>query len=82
MNKDTCVPPSPLIAEDSGNNVGHQDTLNRIEDILQLLTELDLSEEWSAKAKTGHYWILLVLIDSIRYVSDALASEADDKLKG
>jgi len=79
MNKDTCNHPFPLIAEDTDNNIGHQDTLNRVEDILQLLTELDLSEEWSTKAKTGHYWILLVLIDSIRHVSDALANKGSNE---
>ncbi len=72
MNKDTCKHLSPLIAEDSGNNVCHQDTLHRVEDILQLLTELDLSEGCSAKARTGHYWIMLMVIDAVRHVSDEL----------
>ena len=75
MKKDTSKHPSALIADDSGNNVGHQDTLDRVAAILQLLTELDLSEEWSPRAKTGHYWILLMLIDSVNYVSDSLGNE-------
>ena len=68
-------PVIPLIAESSGNNVGYQDTLNRVAAVLQLLTEIDLSEEWSPKARTGHYWILLMLIDSVNHVSASLADE-------
>ncbi|PCJ86602.1 MAG: hypothetical protein COA54_07730 [Thiotrichaceae bacterium] len=75
MKKDISKHKSPLIADDSGNNVCYQDTLDRVAAILQLLTELDSSEEWSPKAKTGHYWVLLILIDSVNFVSDALANE-------
>jgi len=78
MKKDTPkhTPPSiPLIADNSGNNVGYRDTLDRVAAVLQLMTEIDLSEELSAKAKSGHYWILLMLIDSVNHVSDALADD-------
>ena len=68
-------PSSPLIADHPGNNVGYRDTLDRVASILQLLTELDMSEGFSLKARTGHYWILLILIDSVNYVSDALSDE-------
>jgi len=68
-------PAIPLIAENLENNIGYRDTLDRIAAVLQLLTEIDLSEDWSPKAKTGHYWILLMLIDSVNYVSSALADE-------
>jgi len=69
---------NPLIAENLDNNVGFRDTLDRVAAVLQLLTEIDLSEEWSPRAKMGHYWVLLMLIDSVNYVSDALASDMDD----
>ncbi len=78
MNKDTPkhTPPSiPLIADNSDNNVGYRDTLDRVAAVLQLMTEIGLSGEMSARAKSGHYWILLMLIDSVNYVSDALADD-------
>ena len=40
---------------------------------MQLLTELDLSKGLSPRAEDGLYWVQLMLIDSINYVSDALA---------
>jgi len=81
MDKDITQhnPPSiPLIADDSGNNVGYRDTLDRVVAVLQLLSEMDLSEGLSPRAKSGHYWILLMLIDSVKYVSDALIDETSD----
>jgi len=81
MKKDSpkYIPPSiPLIADDSGNNIGYRDTLDRVVAVLQLLSEMDLSEGLSPRAKSGHYWILLMLIDSVKYVSDALIDETSD----
>jgi len=78
MNKDDTQPRPPtipLIAENLGNNIGHRDTLDRIAAVLQLLIEIDISEEWSPKAKAGHYWILLMLIDSVNHVSSSLADK-------
>jgi len=59
MDKDTLQhnpPPIPLIADESGNNVGYRDTLDRVAAVLQLLNEMDLSEGLSPRAKSGHYW--------------------------
>ena len=69
------IPSIPLIADNIGNNVGYQDTLDRVATVLQLLTELDLSGGLSPRAESGHYWVLLMLIDSVNYVSDALANK-------
>lgn len=70
------IPTIPLIADSLGNNVGHRDTLNRVATVIQLLTELNLSEELSPETENGLYWVQLMLIDSIRHVSDALGHEA------
>jgi len=78
MDKDTLQhnpPPIPLIADESGNNVGYRDTLDRVAAVLQLLNEMDSSEGLSPRAKSGRYWILLMLIDSVKYISDALVDE-------
>ena len=81
MDKDTAkheTPPIPLVESNPTNNVGYQDTLDRIAAVLHLLTELDLSEGLSSKAENGRYWVHLMLIDSINYVSDALANKTND----
>jgi len=61
-----------LIADNVGNNVGYRDTLDRAVSVLQLLTELNLSEDLSPGAENGRYWVQLMLIDSLKYMSDAL----------
>lgn len=66
------IPPNPIIAANSANNVGYRDTLDRVAAVLQLLTELHATEGLSPKAETGHYWIQLMLIDAVKYVSEAL----------
>ena len=68
------IPPIPLIADDLANNIGYRDTLDRVVSVMQLLTELDLSRGLSPKAENGLYWIQLMLIDSLSYVSDELES--------
>ncbi len=81
MNNDVShpqIPSNPLIAVSIGNNVGHRDTLNRVATVLELLTEVNLSDELSSGAENGLYWVQLMLIDSVRYVSDAL----DNKIVG
>ena len=60
------IPTIPLIADSLGNNVGHRDTLNRVATVIQLLTELNLSEELSPETENGLYWVQLMLIDSDR----------------
>ncbi len=66
------IPSNPLVADNLGNNVGHRDTLNRVVAVLQMLTELNISEEVSPEVGNGLYWVQLMLIDSVNYVSDAL----------
>ena len=73
------VPPNPIIAANSANNVDHRDTLDRVAAVLQLLTELNISEGLSPRAESGRYWIQLMLIDSIKYVSDALDNKTVNK---
>lgn len=74
-NPESKIPANPLIAESSGKNVGYRDTLDRVAAILQLLTEMNLTEGLSTGAETGRYWIQLMLIDSVKYVSAGLDSK-------
>lgn len=74
MNQENAqkVPTNPIISINSENNVGYRDTLDRAADILRLLTELDLSSGLSPGAENGLFWVQLMLIDSLNYVSGAL----------
>ena len=69
----------PLIEHELKNNLGHRDTLDRVSAVLHLLVTLDLSEGLSPKAQSGYYWIHLMLIDTVEYVSDALAHKTGDE---
>jgi hypothetical protein len=40
--------------------------------VLKLLAELDLSEGLSPGAENGLYWVQLMLVESVSYVSSAL----------
>jgi len=71
------IPSNPLVADNLGNNVGYRDTLDRVVAVLQLLAVLNLSEDLSPEAENGLYWVQLMLIDSVSYVSDALDNETD-----
>jgi hypothetical protein len=72
------IPPIPLISPHSGRQVGHRDTLERVASVLELLTELDYGKGLSPNAETGLYWVHMMLIESLNYVSRAL--EADGHL--
>lgn len=77
-NRGVKIPAIPLIADSPGNSVGYRDTLDRVAAVLQLLSEINLSEGLSSGAETGHYWVQLMLIDSVKYVSDALDKTTND----
>ena len=66
------IPPNPMISHNTINNVGYRDTLNRVTDVLNLLTELDLSKGLSDETENGIFWVQLMVIDSVKYVSRAL----------
>ena len=72
------IPTNPIIAGDSGSYVGHRDTLDRVAAILQLLTEQNAPDGLSPKAESGRYWIQLMLVDAVKYVSDGLDSKRVD----
>ena len=69
------IPSNPLIADNLSNNVDYRDTLDRVVAVLQLLAVLNLSENLTPEAENGLYWVQLMLIDSVGYVSDALDDE-------
>ena len=72
------IPAIPLISDSQIRNVGYRDTLDRVVDVLKLLSDLDLSDGLSPKAENGLYWIHLTLIESLAYVSRALEVPASD----
>jgi hypothetical protein len=69
------IPPIPLIAHHPNRQVGHRDTLERVVSVLELLAELDYGKGLSPNAESGLYWVQMMLIESLNYVSRAL--EAD-----
>lgn len=66
------IPPNPLVTNCPKNSVGHRDTLDRVAAVLLMLTEMNLAEGLSPNAETGRYWVQLMLIDAVKYVSDGL----------
>ncbi len=48
--------------------------------MLNLLTELDLSKGLSPSMENGLFWVQLMVIDSVKYVSQALAQPSSDKM--
>ncbi len=77
-NENHKIPPIPLIADNTSNNVGYRDTLDRVVDVMKLLTELDLSRGLSPGAENGLFWVQLMLIDSLRYVSKELKPDSPE----
>lgn len=66
------IPAIPLVSDSPVRNVGCRDTLDRVVDVLKLLSDLDLSDGLSPRAENGLYWIHLTLIESLGYVSRTL----------
>ena len=72
---DNDVPPIPLIGHQSNRQVGYRDTLERVVCVIELLAEMDYGTGLSPKAETGLYWVQMMLIESLNYVSQALETE-------
>ena len=69
------IPPIPLISDNTPNNTGYRDTLDRVVSVMQFLTEMDLSKGLSPNAENGLFWVNTMLIDSLRYLSKELEPE-------
>lgn len=54
----------------------HLDTLDRVVHILELLERLDLSEGLTENARSGLYWIHVILADAIKYVGEKAQSDS------
>ncbi len=65
------VPAHPIISDSLVKSVSQRDTLDRVASIIALLQELEFSEGISVNAGTGLYWILAMLEDTVKYVSDS-----------
>ena len=70
-----AIPPIPLISDHSNRQVGRRDTLERVICVIELLAEMDYGKGLSSKAETGLYWVQMMMIESLNYISQALAAE-------
>lgn len=70
------APAHPIISDSPVKSIARRDTLDRVASIIALLQELEFSDGISANAGTGLYWILAMLENTVRHISDA--SAADD----
>ena len=71
----TAVPPIPLIGDNANHQVGRRDTLERVSCVIELLAEMDYGKGLSSKAETGLYWVHMMLVESLNYLSRALEAE-------
>ena len=67
QSQDRNCPRNPIISDSL-----HQDTLDRVADIIELLEELDLTDGLTPNARAGLYWIHIMLADAVKHVSHGL----------
>lgn len=70
----TKGPEHPIISETS-----HRDTLDHVAHVIELLEQLDLSEGLTPGARAGHFWILRMLVDTVKHVSDGLRDPSNNQ---
>ena len=70
------IPCNPIISD-----ALHRDTLDRCAHVIEMLEQLDLSEDLTPRARTGLYWVHLMLADAVKHVSDSLQEPGSQRGK-